>query len=69
MLKLERRSMLTGIVRERILDVTQAQIDAWKAGELIQNAMPQLTPMDREWVKTGVTAEEWDEMYGEEDEG
>jgi len=68
MLTLKRKSMLTGIVRERTLNVTQAQIDAWKAGDLIQDAMPQLSAIDREWVKTGVTAEEWDEAYGAEGE-
>lgn len=68
MLTLKRKSILTCIVRERTLNVTQAQIDAWKAGDLIQDAMPQLTPSDREWIKTGVTAEEWDEAYGAEDE-
>jgi hypothetical protein len=30
---------------------------------LIQNAMPRLNADEREFIKTGVTAEEWEEMF------
>jgi hypothetical protein len=33
-------------------------------GELIQNAMPHLSADDREFVKTGITGEEWDQLFG-----
>jgi hypothetical protein len=46
------------------LDVTQEQLDDWKSGTLIQNAMPQLSPDEREFLMTGVTKEEWDETFG-----
>ena len=32
----------------------------------IQDAMPQLSDADREVIKTGITAEEWDEAFPEE---
>ncbi len=48
------------------LPVTEAQFNAWKAGELIQVAMPNLTAGQREFIKTGITEEEWNAAFGEE---
>ena len=47
----------------REIDVTQSQLDRWQAGELIQNVMPHLSPDDREFLMTGLTPEDWDEMF------
>tara|TARA_E500000178_G_scaffold349042_1_gene405257 strand:- start:65 stop:262 length:198 start_codon:yes stop_codon:yes gene_type:complete len=47
----------------REIDVTQSQLDRWKAGELIQNVMPHLSPDDREFLMTGLTPEDWEEMF------
>jgi len=44
------------------IDVTARQIASWEKGELIQDAMPNLTPAEREFIKTGVTPDEWDEI-------
>ena len=44
-------------------DVTEEQIAAWQGGELIQRAMPNLTPDEREFLMTGITAEEWAETF------
>jgi hypothetical protein len=35
------------------------QISRWRTGELIQDAMPNLSADDREFIKTGITPEEW----------
>ncbi len=50
------------------LDVTEDQISDWVSGTLIHDAMPHLTPEQREFIMTGVTSEEWDEMVGETEE-
>lgn len=63
-----RKSILTGIVRKRDLDITEAQFEAWQNGALIQDAMPQLSVADREFLINGVTDEEWRQTFGEEDE-
>lgn len=67
-MKVTRQSILTGIVRTRELDITQEQLQAWRMGALIQDAMPQLSVSDREFVVNGITDEEWKETFGEEDE-
>ena len=44
--------------------VTARQIASWERGELIQDAMPNLTPAEREFIKMGITPDEWDDIFG-----
>ena len=44
--------------------VTAKQIASWEKGELIQDAMPNLTPAEREFIKMGITHDEWDDIFG-----
>jgi len=62
-MKITRVSSFTGIERSMEIPVTQEQLDRWAAGELIQNAMPELTADEREFIKTGVTPEEWENVF------
>jgi len=59
---IERKSVISGIVRQRDLDVTPEQIARWQGGELIQNVFPHLSPSDREFIVTGTTDEEWEQL-------
>ena len=45
------------------IDVTQEQIALWESGTLIQNAMPNLSADEREFIMTGITPEEWDSAF------
>lgn len=63
-----RTSPFTGQTNSREIPVTQAQIDLWRLGVLIQDAMPDTSPEDREFIKTGITPEEWGEAFGEEED-
>jgi len=46
------------------IDVTLEQLRSWQVdGVLIQNAMPHLTSDEREFIKTGITPEEWDSAF------
>lgn len=62
-----RISPFTGVTHMREITVTEEQLQRWRAGELIQNVMPNLSADDREFVMTGITAEEWDQAFGEDD--
>jgi hypothetical protein len=62
-MKITRTSMFTGVIHTLEINVTPEQIARWQGGELIQNAMPNLTPDEREFIKTGVTAEEWEAAF------
>ena len=65
-MKITRTSMFTGIERTLDLPITEAQIAQWQAGGLIQNVMPELSADEREFVMTGVTAQEWAGEFGDE---
>ena len=64
---IERRSELTGAYREMEIDVCPQQIKEWEEGKLIQDAMPNLTPTEREFIMTGTTDDEWETMLDEID--
>jgi len=55
-----RPNIFTGKVRELKLDITQEQIDRWQNGELIQNAMPQLSRDECEFLISGLLPDEWE---------
>jgi 7,8-dihydro-6-hydroxymethylpterin-pyrophosphokinase len=61
-MKITKVSMLSKIERSIDLDVTAEQINAWRSGMLIQEAMPHLNEHEREFIISGITQEEWDRM-------
>lgn len=63
-----RTSEFSGIRRSLDLPVTEGQLEAYAQGELLQNAFPGLAPAQREFIKSGVTDEEWDSLMGPEPE-
>ena len=60
---IKRISMLSNIEHEMEIDVKEEQIKQWQEGMLIQDAMPQLTADEREFIMTGITSEEWDNLF------
>lgn len=63
------KSILSGRINKMELPVTEKAVLAWRySGKLIQNAFPQLTPDQREFLLTGATTAEWDEAFKEEEE-
>ena len=67
-MQIKRRSSLTGEVNTMEIDVTAAQIAAWERGELAQNAFPDASPSEREFIMSGYTDFDWDEMFREIDD-
>ena len=66
MMNITRTSIVSNITRTLELDCTPEQVQAWEEGELAQNAFPNLDASEREFVMTGITSEEWDDMFSEE---
>ena len=64
MFELTRTDPFTGKVNTMSLDITYEQIDSWVDGELIQNAFPNLTADEREFIQTGITSDSWDKFVG-----
>ena len=62
-MQITRTNPFNGEVNTLNIDVTDEQVQAYMDGALIQNAFPQLTAGEREFIKTGITEEAWDEMF------
>lgn len=60
---IERKSIFSGNVNVMDIDVTPMQVASWEQGELVQNAMPNLSADEREFIMTGITPAEWNEMF------
>jgi hypothetical protein len=62
-----RISSLTDEAHEMELDITPEQLYTYENfGVLLQDAFPNLTPAQREFIKTGITPEEWYDFFGED---
>lgn len=64
-MKIKRQSMVSGVVREMDLPITDEQYFQWEHGLPIQQAMPHLSASEREFVMTGITDDEWDNSFKE----
>lgn len=65
---IKRKSVISGIERTRNIPVNPDDYMAWQAGlGSIQDLMPYLADNDREFILSGITPEEWDEMFAEAD--
>ena len=64
-LKVTRKPTLTGKTNTLELNITQEQLALYEAGGIfLQNAFPQLSPPEREFIKSGITPQEWKEFFG-----
>ena len=68
-MKITRTSILTGVERTKEIEgVTEEKLEEWRGkdgnpGKPIQVVFPDLSPDDREFIMTGIVAEEWDQMF------
>ena len=67
-MEITRTSIISGVTRTRDLDVTLNQLQEWANGGLIQNVFSNLTPSEREFIKTGVSDEEWDALFSDKEQ-
>lgn len=68
---IQKQSMVTGILHTRDIPVNHQKYQKWislgvKAPH-VQDMFPELSPDDREFLLTGITPEEWDNMFPEEE--
>jgi hypothetical protein len=65
-MKITRVSPVTGIMNTMDLPVTLEQMNYWRNGATIQQAMPHLSDDQREFILSGCTPQDWEELFGEE---
>ena len=63
-----RKSPVTGKMNHRDIDVTAEQYTSWENGTLIQDAMPNITADDREFIVSGCTPEDFAFLFPEEEQ-
>lgn len=64
MMTVIRKSQVSGNLYHMKMDVTPQQMARFERGEdLIQNIFPQLSADEREFIKTGITSEEWEKVF------
>ncbi len=61
-MKITRTNPFNGETNTLDLNITEEQVQAYMDGALIQNAFPNLSADDREFIMTGITAEAWEAM-------
>jgi hypothetical protein len=69
MVTLTRKSMITGEMNTMTLDTTQDKIDLFFTENdrpLIQDLFPELTVDEREFIQTGCTPEDWNNLSEKE---
>lgn len=62
-----RKSPFSGKLNTMDLPITEAQVQRYEEGALLQIAFPNLNADQREFFKTGITSEEWETMFGGEE--
>ena len=63
MMQITKTSILTGKTSTMSLPITQEQLDLYNNTRIkIQEVFPNLDNSQREFIKTGITQEEWDNL-------
>ena len=68
MVTITRTSPFSRKVNTMTFNISQDEFNAalarYEAGALLQNAFPMLDADEREFIKTGITPQEWDALFG-----
>jgi hypothetical protein len=67
-MKVTKKNPISGVENTLDLDITQEQFDRWQSGELIQNAMPNLSLEEREFLISGLLPGEFDQLFSPDEE-
>ena len=70
MLEVTKKSILSGKTNTMTLDITQEHLDKYEqvGGLLVQAVFPNLSAGEREFLISGITPEEWNNTFGEEED-
>lgn len=60
-----RTSLISGITRSLEIPCTEKQMADYQNGALIQVAFHNLTADEREYILTGITKDEWNDLFSE----
>ena len=65
--RVHRSSVITGNVNSMVLPTRQGELEYWEESmALVQDVFPHFTPDQREFLISGSTPDEWNELFSEE---
>ena len=67
MIIMEKTSPVTGKSNTMAINATPEQVEAWVNGTLSQDALPEATVDQREFMISGCTPSCWESMFGSEE--
>ena len=59
-----KQSPISGKMNSMELPITEAQLMAHQNGELVQNVFPTLSVEEREFLVSGISPKEWNDLFG-----
>jgi hypothetical protein len=60
------KSEVSGKIRSMELPVSEEQLMRYSSGRFtLQDCFPNLSPDQREFIKTGITADEWEDVFND----
>jgi hypothetical protein len=70
MLEVTRKSILSGKTNTMSLDITQETLDNYEqvGGMLVQAIFPNLNKEEREFLISGITPDEWNNTFGDDED-
>jgi hypothetical protein len=63
-----KRSGMSREVHTLTMELTREAYEKWLQGGMIQNVLPHLTPDEREFLMTGITAAEWAYIFKDDED-
>lgn len=63
-MKFTKRSPVTGRLNTMEVNCTPEEYSLWCRGKMIQDAMPNASPDEREFLLSGFTPEDWENTFG-----
>lgn len=67
-MRITRKSNLSGEINTMDIGCTEEQYSNWENGMHIQDAMPNIPAEEREFIISGITPQEWNELFGENED-
>jgi len=66
--RVHKQSCITGKHHSMVLPTRQGELEHWEENmTLVQDAFPHFTPDQREFLISGSTPDEWNELFSEEE--
>ena len=59
-----KQSPISGKMNSMELPITEAQLKAHQNGELVQKVFPTLSVEEREFLVSGISPKEWNDLFG-----